>query len=129
MWVTKRKDFHLRSNNTFLTLLASFCLSTGSYVMAQPDVVPVQHMEFDEMVIQPDMEVIELGDFVIEGYFEVIELDEYVIVAQVDPSDDGDGENIDFMNDNWCQIWPDHEACKDVVEGGETAGGDDEEGC
>ena len=41
----------------------------------------------------------------------------------------GDGENIDFMNANCCQIWPDHEACVNIVEGGETAGGDDEEGC
>ena len=94
----------MRSNSTFLTLLVSFCLSTGSYVLAQPDVVPVQEMVFDDYVIQPDMEV--------------IELDEMVIVSQVDPSDDGDGENIDMMNDHWCDIWPDHETCK----GGEHQG-------
>ena len=105
----------MRSNNTFLTLIASFCLSAIAYSAAQPVDVPVQHMEFEDYMIQPDMEV--------------IEFDDYVIVAQADPSDDGDGENIDFMNANWCQIWPDHEACVNIVEGGETAGGDDEEGC
>lgn len=118
----------MRSNNTFLTLLVSFCLSTGSYVLAQPDVVPVQEMVFDDYVIQPDMEVIEFNDFVIEGHIEVIEFDEMVIVSQVDPSDDGDGENIDMMNDHWCDIWPDHETCQ----GGNDQGGDDsddEDGC
>ena len=97
--------------------------------MAQPDVVPVQHMEFDEYVVQPNMEVIEFDDdFVIEGYVEVIEFDEYVIVSQVDPSDDGDGENIDMMNDHWCDIWPDHASCQsDEDQGGDDS--DDEEGC
>ena len=98
--------------STFFTLLVSFCLSTGSYILAQPDdvPVPVQHYEFD--------------DYVIEGYIDVIEFDDYVIVSQVDPSDDGDGENIDMMNDNWCLIHPDDVICQD-----EDQGGDDEEGC
>ena len=84
--------------STFFTLLVSFCLSAGSYILAQPDdvPVPVQHIEFDD----------------------------YVIVSQVDPSDDGDGENIDMMNENWCDIWPDDVICQD-----EDQGGDDEEGC
>ena len=97
-------------NNSFLTLLVSFCLSTVGYILAQPDDVPVQELVFD--------------DYVIEGYVDVIEFDEYVIVSQVDPSDDGDGENIDMMNDNWCLIHPDDVICQD-----EDQGGDDEEGC
>lgn len=118
----------MRSNSTFLTLLVSFCLSTGSYVLAQPDVVPVQEMVFDDYVIQPDMEVIEfVDDYVIKGHVEVIEFEEMVIVSQVDPSDDGDGENIDMMNENWCLIHVDDPACQ----GGNDQGGDDEEeeGC
>ena len=96
--------------STFFTLLVSFCLSAGSYILAQPDDVPVQELVFD--------------DYVIEGYVDVIEFDEYVIVSQVDPSDDGDGENIDMMNENWCLIHPDDVICQD-----EDQGGDDEEGC
>jgi hypothetical protein len=124
----------LRSNSTFLTLLVSFCLSTGSYVLAQPDVVPVQEMVFDDFVIEGHIQTIEFDDYVInsvrdEERSDVIVMDELIVVSQVDPSDDGDGENIDFMNDNWCQIWPDHEVCVNIVEGGETSGGDDEEGC
>ena len=100
----------MRSNSTFLTLIASFCLSTGAYIVAQPDEVPVQHYEFD--------------DYVIEGYIDVIEFDEYEIIAQADEADDGDGENIDMMNANWCLIHPDDVICQD-----DDQGGDDEEGC
>ena len=100
----------MRSNNSFLTLLVSFCLSTGSYIVSQPDDVPVQELEFGDYVIQPNVEIIEFGD--------------YVIVSQVDESDDGDGENIDWMSDNWCLIHPDDVICQD-----EDQGGDDEEGC
>jgi len=136
----------LRSNNTFLTLVASFCLSAVAYNAAASRKVPVQHLEFD--------------DYEINGHYYQIVMDEEVFIAQddshperhrvqwceknpthesckdlkpkeekKDEADDGDGENIDFMNANWCQIWPDHEACVNIVEGGETAGGDDEEGC
>ena len=100
----------MRSNSTFLTLIASFCLSTGAYIVAQPDEVPVQHYEFN--------------DFVIEGYIDVIEFEEYEIIAQADEADDGDGENIDMMNANWCLIHPDDVICQD-----EDQGGDEEEGC
>ncbi len=100
----------MRSNNSFLTLLVSFCLSTVSYIVSQPDDVPVQELEFGDYVIQPNVEIIEFGD--------------YVIVSQVDESDDGDGENIDMMNENWCLIHPDDVICQD-----EDQGGDDEEGC
>ena len=94
--------------------------------MAQPDVVPVQEMEFEEMVIQPDVEVIEFGDYVIQSNFEVYEFEDYVIVAQKVDVDDGDGENLDMMNSNWCLIHPDDVKCL----GDEDQGGDDEEeGC
>ena len=85
--------------STLLTLLASFCLSTGAYILAQPDVVPVQHIEFDD----------------------------YEIIGQVDESDDGDGENIDMMNTYWCDIWPDK--CNVGDDDDEEQGGDEEEGC
>ena len=99
----------MRSNSTFLTLIASFCLSTGAYIVAQPDEVPVQHYEFD--------------DFVIEGYIDVIEFEEHEVIAQADEADDGDGANIDMMNENWCLIHPDDVICQDVDEE------DEEEGC
>ena len=99
----------MRSNNSFLTLLASFCLSTGAYIAAQPDEVPVQHYEFN--------------DFVIEGYIDVVEFEEHLVIAQADESDDGDGANIDMMNANWCLIHPDDVICQDVDEE------DEEEGC
>ena len=98
----------MRSNNSFLALIASFCLSTVAYIVAQPDDVPVQELVFDD-----------------EEISDVIVMDEYVVVvSQVDPSDDGDGENIDMMNKNWCLIHPDDVICQD-----EDQGGDDEEGC
>ena len=101
----------MRSNRTFLTLIASFCLSAIAYQSAKPVDVPVQHLEFDE--------------YVIEGFVDVIEFDEYVIIAQADEADDGDGANIDAMNAHWCDIWPDK--CNDQDD--EDQGGDDEEGC
>lgn len=96
----------MRSNNTFLTLIASFCLSAVAYNAARPVDVPVQHMEFDEIMIQPDMEV--------------IEFDDYVIVAQ-------EGER-DILDDPgaWCFIHPDDVICQD---GEDQAGDDEEEGC
>ena len=98
----------MRSNNSFLTLLVSFCLSTGSYILAQPDDVPVQHLEFD--------------DYEIKGYIDVIEFDEHIVIVQKDESDDGDGENIDMMNENWCLIHPDDVICQDVDEEEEEQG-------
>lgn len=76
--------------------------------MAQPDEVPVQHYEFD--------------DFVIEGYIDVIEFEGHEVIAQADESDDGDGENIDMMNENWCLIHPDDVICQDVDEEEEEQG-------
>ena len=99
----------MRSNNSFLTLIASFCLSTVAYIVAQPDEVPVQHYEFDDYVIQPRIET--------------YEFDEYEIIAQADEADDGDGANIDMMNANWCLIHPDDVICQGADEE------DEEEGC
>ena len=97
--------------STLLTLLASFCLSTGAYILAQPDdVIPVQHIIFD--------------DYEIKGRLPVIEMEVHEVIAQADEADDGDGENIDWMNDNWCLIHPDDVICQD-----DDQGGDDEEGC
>ena len=100
----------MRSNSTFLTLIASFCLSAVAYNAAQPVEVPVQHYEFD--------------DYEIKGRLPVVETEEYEIIAQADEEDDGDGANIDMMNANWCLIHPDDVICQDVDQGG-----DDEEGC
>ena len=98
----------MKSNNSFLTLLVSFCLSTGSYILAQPDDVPVQHLEFD--------------DYEIKGRIPMIEMDEHIVIVQKDESDDGDGENIDMMNENWCLIHPDDVICQDVDEEEEEQG-------
>ncbi len=84
--------------NRLITLLASFTLSAFSYIVAQPDDVPVQHIEFKEpLIIQPNVQ---------EIVFE-----EYIIISQDDESSDGDGENIDMMNANWCLIHPDDPVC------------------
>ena len=93
-------NIHKENMNRLITLLASFTLSTIAYLGAQKiDDVKVQHIEFTEpFVIQPRVEEIVFGDYVI---------------AQVDESDDGDGENIDWMNDNWCLIHPDDPICVD----------------
>ena len=97
--------------STLLALLASFCLSTGAYILAQPDVVddiPVQQIEFD--------------DYEIKGRLPVVEMEEYEIIAQADEADDGDGENIDWMNDNWCLIHPDDVICQDSDDEDEVEG-------
>ena len=99
--------------NQYITLLLSFCLSTGAYILAQPDDVPVQHIEFD--------------DYEIKGRLPVIEMNGHEIIAQVDESDDGDGANIDAMNAHWCDIWPDK--CNVGDDDDEEQGGDEEEGC
>ena len=98
----------MRSNSTFLTLIASFCLSAVAYNAAQPVEVPVQHYEFD--------------DYEIKGRLPVVETEEHEIIAQADEEDDGDGANIDMMNANWCLIHPDDVICQDVDE-------EEEEGC
>ena len=98
----------MRSNNSYLTLLISFCLSTGSYILAQPDDIPVQHLEFD--------------DYEIKGRLPIVEMDEHIVIVQNDESDDGDGENIDWMNDNWCLIHPDDVICQDNDDEDEVEG-------
>ncbi len=94
--------------STLLALLTSFCLSTGAYILAQPDDVPVQYLEFD--------------DYEIKGRLPVVEMEEYEIIAQADEADDGDGENIDWMNDNWCLIHPDDVICQDKDDEDEVEG-------
>ena len=110
----------MRSNNSFLALIASFCLSAVAYNAAVIDDVPVQRMEFDEIMIQPDMEVIEFGDYEIRIDVEKIEMDEVVIIAHK--------EDLDILDDPgaWCFIHPDDEVCLD---GEDQAGDDEEEGC
>jgi len=84
--------------NKLITLLASFSLSAFAYTVAQTDDIPVQHIEFKEpIIIQPNVQ---------EIVFE-----EYIIISQDDESSDGDGENIDMMNANWCLIHPDDPIC------------------
>ena len=120
----------MRSNSSFLTLLVSFCLTTGSYFLAQTDDVPVQHLVFDDYVVEGYVQTLEFDDYVVkivrdEERSDVIVMDEYVVVSQVDPTDDGDGENIDMMNKNWCLIHPDDVICQDEDQGGD----EEEEGC
>jgi hypothetical protein len=112
----------LRSNSTFLTLIASFCLSAVAYNVAQPVEVPVQHLEFDDYVIQPRVETYVFDDYVIQSSAEVIDMDEVIIISQEDESDDGDGANIDMMNANWCLIHPDDVICQDADEEDEVEG-------
>ena len=96
--------------DTLLTLALSFTLSMGAYYAAQSDDVPVQHLEFEDHLITPEVEV--------------LEFEEIIITAQLDETDDGDGENLDMMNAHWCDIWPDDEICNNNNEEKE-----EEEGC
>tara|TARA_A100000164_G_scaffold104441_1_gene91669 strand:- start:388 stop:687 length:300 start_codon:yes stop_codon:yes gene_type:complete len=81
--------------STFLTLIGSFCLSAIAYDAAQPREVPVQHLEFEEHIIQPGMQYYSFG--------------EMVVIAQADDADDGDSEGIDWdqNSDFWCLTHPD----------------------
>ena len=126
----------MRSNNSFLTLIASFCLSAVAYNVAQPVEIPVQHLEFDDYVIEGHVQRIQFDDYEIrivrdeppylkylnDETSEVIVMDEVTIIAQADEADDGDGANIDWMNDNWCLIHPDDEICQDQDEEDEVEG-------
>ena len=113
----------MRSNNTFLTLATSFCLSAVAYNVARPVEIPVQHLEFEPHVIQPRVETYEFDDYVIQPAGSIVDMDEVIITAQADEADDGDGANIDMMNENWCLIHPDDVICQDAGEE------DEEEGC
>lgn len=112
----------MRSNNSFLTLIASFCLSAVAYNVARPVEVPVQHLEFEDYEIQPRVETYEFDDYVIQPSALIIDMDEVIIIAQEDESDDGDGANIDMMNANWCLIHPDDVICQDAAEEDEVEG-------
>ena len=113
----------MRSNNTFLTLIASFCLSAVAYNVAQPVEIPVQHLEFDDYEIRIVRDEPPYLKYLNDETSEVIVMDEVTIIAQADEADDGDGANIDMMNANWCLIHPDDVICQDAdVE-------DEEEGC
>ncbi len=81
--------------STFLTLLGSFCLSAVAYDAAQPREVPVQHLEFEEYIIQPDIHYYNYG--------------EQLMIAQADDADDGDSDGIDWdqHRDFWCLTHPD----------------------
>ena len=81
--------------STFLTLIGSFCLSAIAYDAAQPRKVPVQHLEFEERIIQPGIQYYSFG--------------EMVVIAQDDDVDDGDSDGIDWdqNNDFWCLTHPD----------------------
>ncbi len=81
--------------STFLTLIGSFCLSAIAYDAAQPREVPVQHYEFEEYIIQPDIHYYNYG--------------EPLMIAQADDADDGDSDGIDWdqNSDFWCLTHPD----------------------
>ena len=112
----------MRSNNSFLTLIASFCLSAVAYNVAQPVKIPVQHLEFDDYEIQPRVETYVFDDYVIQSSATVIDMDEVTIIVQADEADDGDGANIDMMNANWCLIHPDDVICQDLEDEDEVEG-------
>ena len=106
-----------------LTFALSFTLSSAAFLAAQHDEVPVQHIEFlEDYEIQPRVETYVFDDYVIQSSAPVIDMDEVIIIAQEDESDDGDGANIDWMNDNWCLIHPDDEICQDQTEEDEVEG-------
>jgi hypothetical protein len=84
-------------------------LSAFAFIGANSrDEVPVQVIWMDEFEITPRVET--------------LVFDDYVIVAQADEADDGDGENIDVMNANWCLIHPDDVICQDADEEDEVEG-------
>ena len=97
--------------STLLTLIASFLLSAIAYNAAHADDIDVTKIAKEVIATRAAFEVL---------YNKSIDKK---IVAQADEADDGDGENIDWMNDNWCLIHPDDVICQ------EQQGEEDEEGC
>ena len=109
--------------HNLLTFALSFTLSSAAFLAAQHDEVPVQQIEFlDDYEIKPRVETYVFDDYVIQSPTPIINMDEVIIIAQEDESDDGDGANIDWMNDNWCLIHPDDEICQDQTEEDEVEG-------
>lgn len=108
--------------STLLTLSMSFCLSTLSYVVAQPDDIPVQHLEFKEMVIHPDVEVYEFDEFIIEGGTSEIVMPEGLIIADA---------SRDLLDDPeaWCFIHPDDPTCLADDDEDSDDDSDEEYGC
>jgi hypothetical protein len=86
---------------TLITLCGSFILSTAAFIVANDNEetlrtdVPVQYLEFDPIIIQPDIEYIEFT------------IDESI--AQDNDESDGDTEGIDWdlNREFWCQTHPD----------------------
>ena len=118
----------LRINaSTFLTLLASFSLSTVAFIAAQP--IPVQHYDFEQpMIIQPRVETLEFDEFFIEAGTIYVEFDEETLVIAQHDNTDADYAGIDWENNYefWCAIHPDE--CQ-KADDDEDGGSDEEEGC
>ena len=94
--------------STLLTLSMSFCLSVLSYIAAQPDDIPVQHLEFD--------------DFVIEAGVPVVVMPEESILASSE-------RNLIDDRDAWCFIHPDDSLCLDKEDEDEDSDEDSDEEC
>ena len=112
---------------TWLVLVASFTLSAIAYNVAHSHEVPVQHLEFEEMVIQPRVETYEFDEVEIYVPVEVIEMDEFAIIAQSSPSEANDDSTVpDGDSSAFCFLYP--ERCNDA-EGDEGGSDDSDEEC
>ena len=100
----------MRSNNSFLTLIASFCLSAVAYNVAHADDIDVTKITKEVISARTALKALYQTSSNVK------------IITQADEADDGDGANIDMMNANWCLIHPDDVICQDAAEEDEVEG-------
>lgn len=100
----------MRSNNSFLTLIASFCLSAVAYNVAHADDIDVTKITKEVISARTALKALYQTSSNVK------------IITQADEADDGDGANIDMMNANWCLIHPDDVICQDATEEDEVEG-------
>lgn len=78
--------------STSLCLIASFFLSIFAYTSSQSNELPVQHYEFDEMIIEPSESM--------KRPIQIIEFDEHVFVSRsialTDEKDEDEEDDEDY---------------------------------
>jgi hypothetical protein len=78
--------------STPLCLITSFFLSIFAYTSSQSNELPIQHLEFDEMIIEPSESM--------KRSIQIIEFDDHVIVSRsialADKNEDDDEDDEDY---------------------------------
>lgn len=75
--------------STPLCLIASFFLSIFAYTSSQSNELPVQHYEFDEMIIEPSESM--------KRSIKIIEFEDHVIISRsIALADEDDDDDEDY---------------------------------